>query len=115
LIVQLPLSGAWGSEAELAICEELAAALAEGFRSHGYGHFRGIEDGVGRTSLVFSKRSWDLDTLPAEYIMSELRARCLLDQAIIAYELPSRGSDGERLAPYEVVWPEGFAGSFDLG
>src|SRR5262249_37109293 len=53
LIVQLPLSNAWGTDGEIAARDELVMALREGFRAHGYGRFRGVEDGAGRTNLVF--------------------------------------------------------------
>jgi hypothetical protein len=109
LIVQLPLSNTWGTDEEIAARDELAAALAEGFKAHGYGRFRGIEDGAGKTNLVFSEPAYsDLDTLPAEYIRSELRARGLLDKAVIAYEVKSRGPDRSQGVRYVVVWPEEF-------
>ncbi len=114
LIVQLPLSGTWGTDDEVAARDELAAALADGFRAHGYGRFRCTEDGVGKTNLVFSEPAYaDLDTLPAEYVRSELRARGLLDKAVIAYEVKERGPDGTRQVRYVVVWPQDFAGVFD--
>jgi hypothetical protein len=112
LLVQLPLSNGWGTDEEIAARDELAAALRDGFEAHGYGQFRGIEDGIGKTNLILSERGYcDLDTLPAEYLRAELRARGLLDNAVIAYEAKSRGSD----VRYIVVWPEGFVGEFDPG
>ncbi len=117
LIVQLPLSGGWGTDAEITTRDELAAALRDGFRAHGYGRFRGVEDGAGTTNLIFAESAdgGDLDTLPVEYIRSELRARGLLHRAVVAYEIKSRGPDGSAVVRYEVVWPEGFAGEFDPG
>lgn len=115
LIVQLPLPDGRGTDAEVAARDELAAALADGFRAHGYGRFRGTQDGVGRTNLVFAERDSDLDTLPVEYIRAELRARGLLDAAVIAYEVRSAGRGGTRRPRYEVVWPAGYAGEFDPG
>src|SRR5947209_3770318 len=110
LIVQLPLTG-WGTDAEIAVRDALAEALRRGFRDHGYGRFLGIEDGVGRTNLIFAESNCDLDTLPVELIWSELRERGLLEETIIAYEVRRRGVEPR----YHVVWPEGHAGEFDLG
>src|SRR5438105_5298976 len=104
LIVQLPLSGAWGSEAEIAARDELADALRDGFRAHGYGAFRGIEDGSGKTNLVFAERDDDLEDLPVEFVRAELRQRGLLERAVIAYEIRRRGPDGSRRVRYHVVW-----------
>jgi hypothetical protein len=116
LIVQLPLSEGWGTEAEIAIRDELAEALRDGFRAHGYGRFRGVEDGAGNTNLILAEsESCDLDTLPVEYLQAELRARGLLERAIIAYEVIVRRRDEGRQVRYNVVWPEGFSGVFDLG
>jgi len=116
LIVQLPLSNGWGSDAEIAALDELAAALCDGFKAHGYGRFRGTEDGACKTNFIFSEQVYcDLDTLPVEYLRSELRERGLLEKAVIAYEVKSRGPDGGQEVRYMVVWPEGFVGEFDLG
>ncbi|HEX3147418.1 MAG TPA: hypothetical protein VHR66_05000 [Gemmataceae bacterium] len=116
LIVQLPLSNGWGTEAEIAARDELATALRDGFHAHGYGRFRGIEDGVGKANLVLSIRPFDdLDALPEEYIRAELRARGLLDKAMIAIEAKSSGTDGGPQTRYIVLWPEGHTGEFDLG
>jgi hypothetical protein len=60
--------------------------------------------------------SWrDLDTRPTQYLRAELRIRGLLDKAVIAYEVKSRGSDYSQTVRYIVVWPEGFVGEFDPG
>jgi hypothetical protein len=115
LIVQLPLCDGWGTDAEIAVRDELAEALRDGFRAHGYGRFRGMEDGVGKTNLIFAEHDCDLDTLPAEYIRSELRQRGLLGRAIIGYAVSSRAADGTKHVQYVVVWPEDFTGEFDLG
>jgi hypothetical protein len=115
LIVQLPLSEGWGTDAEISARDELAEALRDGFQAHGYGRFLGIEDGAGKANLIFAERNCDLETLPVEFIRSELRARELLDAAVIAYEIRNRGRDGGRQVRYKVVWPKGFTGSFDLG
>jgi hypothetical protein len=104
LIVQLPLSGGWGTEAEVAARDELAEALRDGFRAHGYGRFRGVEDGAGKTNIVLAQSaSCDLDTLPVEYVRAELRARGLLDRAVIAYEVNTRGRDQSGRVRYVVV------------
>jgi hypothetical protein len=116
LIVQLPLSGGWGTVAEIAARDELAEALRDGFRSHGYGRFRGIENGFGKTNLILAESAaLDLETLPVEFVRAELRARGLLDRAVIAYEVRERDPNGGKMVRYEVVWPEGFTGVFDPG
>src|SRR5438132_6256408 len=116
--VQLPLTGPWGTPGEIARREELAGALEEDVREEVEGRFEGVEDGVGKTTLVFSHLEWepDLNLLPA--ILGRLRERDLLDRAVVAVRVRWLGTDGPDEGAgedaWQVLWPEGYAGQFEF-
>src|SRR5687768_5702923 len=102
MVVQLPLTGPWGTDEEVATRNDLAAAPDERFRESGFGRLKGVEDGVGKSSIILALTDHDWDTGPLELVLSELRPRGLIDKAVIATCAKWKRADEDR---YEVEWP----------
>jgi hypothetical protein len=111
MVVQLPLTGPWGTDDEIATRDDLAAALGERFQESGFGRLRGTEDGAGKTSIILSLTDHDWDSAPLELVLSELRPRGLIDKAVVATCAKWKRSDEDR---YEVDWPANYGQPFSL-
>ena len=109
MVVQLPLTGR--SRTERLAHGRLEEALSEGFESHAYGEFDGSDTCEGKDNLYayeISPEQWDA---AVAFVVSELELRGLASDAVIARGTqPSDQEDAE--FEHEVVWPEGFTGSF---
>jgi hypothetical protein len=111
MVVQLPLTGPWGTDDEVVARNDLATALDERFRESGFGRLRGTEDGAGKTSIILSLTDDDWDTGPLELVLSELRPRGLIDKAVVATCAKWKRTDEDR---YEVEWPADYDKPFSL-
>jgi hypothetical protein len=112
MIIQLPLTGFWGTDDEMAGRDDLAETLERLFRESRLGVFDGTDCGSGTTNLFtyeIAPANWDR---AVEMVLAELQRRSLLESAIVVKSLPhvpGSGSDG-----WIVVWPKGFQGRFRL-
>jgi len=111
MVVQLPLTGRRGTEAEGIAHGALVEALAEGFESRGFGEVDGSEAGEGKENVLIygiAPDRWDTALAVA---VAELGRRGLVRGAVIA-----RGTQApdQEDAPFEheIVWPPEFEGGF---
>jgi hypothetical protein len=114
IIVQLPLTGFWGTEEQLAKRNDLARAFDTVFAAHDWhGFFDGTDTGSGTTNLFIEEiadSNWD-EAL--EKVIAELRTRGLLDVAVIARSVEVGPEEGP-WAEHTVVWPPGYLGEFNI-
>jgi hypothetical protein len=114
IIVQLPLSGTWGADEELAARTALANAfdmLFEGHDRHGF--FDGTDTGNGTTNLFIEEiadSNWD-EALGK--VITELRSHGFLDRAVVVRSVEVGPEDGP-WAEHQVVWPPGYPGEFSI-
>ena len=118
MIVQLPLAGDWGTEAQQAAYLDAADAIAEGFDENGLGEFDGNDYGSGTMNLFIYEipaGRWE-DAL--RFVLETLAAHDLKERAVIARTDMGSGEDdddeGADLPDEVVVWPPDFKGEFSL-
>ncbi|MBI1914524.1 MAG: hypothetical protein HYS12_07270 [Planctomycetes bacterium] len=112
MIIQLPLTGFWGTDDEMSARDNLAEALEVLFQRSGLGAFDGTDCGSGTTNLFtygIAPANWDR---AVEMVLSQLRQRHLSERAIIVKSLPDEPDDGSE--KWIVVWPRDFQGRFSL-
>src|SRR5438874_317251 len=113
LIVQLPISGFWGTDDENDIRREIGEAMEVRFRQTGLGNFDGSDCGSGTINFfTFRIRPDDWDRA-FDLWLTELRRRKLAERAIVVRSVAADEDDDDR--EYTVVWPPDFEGHFRLG
>jgi hypothetical protein len=116
MIVQLPLTGKWGTEHEKAAYDRVQDAIAGGFDSHGFGYFDGNDYGSGTMNLFIydiPAEQWDA---ALRLVLDTLKEHALLDRSIIARGAMSTDQESDQgdAAHEMVVWPVEFKGEFSL-
>ncbi len=114
IIVQLRLTGTWGTDEELAARDALANAFDVLFAGHDrHGFFDGTDTGSGTTNLFIEEIAdshWD-EALGK--VIAELRSQGLLDRAVVARSFEVGPEEGPWSEDF-VVWPPGYPGEFSI-
>jgi hypothetical protein len=113
MIVQLRLTGRWGTDKEMQVRDELAEALDAGLRRLGLGDFDGTDVGSGTTNLFIYHIPADRWDQAVEFVLSELRKRDLLEKARVVRSV-MKLADDESIPEHKVIWPRGFRGEFSI-
>jgi hypothetical protein len=113
MIVQLPLTGFWGTDEELDSSDLLAEVMEELLQRHGCGRFDGTDCGSGTRNLfIYEIRDQDWDRA-LDLVLEELRRRGLANQALIAKSVLVGPEEGP-WAEHSVAWPKDFRGEFSV-
>src|SRR4051794_30779679 len=95
IIVQLPLTGAWGTDEDMAARDAIANAFDVLFAGHdGHGYFDGTDIGSGTTNFFIDEiadSNWD-EALGK--VIAELRSKGLLERAVVARSVEVGPEDG---------------------
>ncbi len=109
LVVQLPITGPWGTDAELQLRHRLEEELQEALGELGV--VDGGDIGSGNVNIFIVEIP---DAAPAlERVKAVLARHAVLDRAIIQRTTYQSEEDDEP-SDEAVVWPEGFTGTFSL-
>jgi hypothetical protein len=114
MIVQLRLTGRWGTDEEMKVRDDLAGALDVGFQHLNLGEFDGTDVGSGTTNLFIyhiPASGWDT---AVDFVLSELRKRNLLQGARVVRSETNTSDDDDSIPQDQVVWPPDFKGEFSI-
>jgi Fe-S cluster assembly iron-binding protein IscA len=112
MIIQLPLTGRWGTEDEIQARDELAEALEDLLEREGLGEFSGTDVGSGSANLFIdgiNAAEWEQ---AVQVVLDELKRRRLGERALIVKSLPEGQEEGG--SGWVVVWPKDYRGRFRL-
>ena len=111
MVVQLPLTGRLGTEAEGVAHGALVEALAEAFEAGAFGEVEGSMVNDGKENVLIydvPPGRWDA---ALAFVVAELGRRGLDRRALIARGTQAPDQDDAEFEQ-EVVWPPGFEGEF---
>lgn len=113
MIVQLRISGDYGSEDEITERDDIAEAIDIKLQQRGCGSFDGRDTGGGATNLFFCNIPEAGFETAVEIAVHELRLRGAANRAIIARSVLIPHEPDPDVA-HRVLWPPGFRGEFSI-